>query len=87
MPNLPEGCSAAGAQSTDGQILFTPGYDKLSGQVCILRAAGQQLIGLIPVFSDRANGPVQVQQIFLSPDGTRLFVVSQGAPVFVYQVR
>ena len=87
MPNLPEGCSAAGAQSTDGQILFTPGYDKLSGQVCILRAAGQQLIGLIPVFSDRANGPVQVQQIFLSPDGTRLFVVSQGAPVFVYQER
>ena len=85
--NLPEGCGSEGPQSAGGEIRFTLGYGKLKGQVCVLGAANNRLLYRIPVFSQQNDGVIYIQQIFLSPDGTRLYVVSGDNPIFVYQVQ
>lgn len=85
--NLPEGCSPEGPQSSDGKIRFTSGYGPLEGQICVLGMTDNRLMYRIPVFPQQNDGAISIQQIFLSPDGTRLFVVSLDGPIFVYQVQ
>jgi len=53
----------------------------------VLGAADHRLLYRIPVFSQQNDGVIYIKQIFLSPDGTRLYVVSLDNPIFVYQVQ
>jgi WD40 repeat protein len=85
--NLPEGCSPVGPVSADGTVRFTPGYGDFEGQVCALNAQDSSILYRIPVFDQQADGMIAVQQLFLSPEGTRLYVTSPDGAVFVYQIR
>lgn len=84
--NLPEGCSPAGSRPADGSILFTPGYGDLAGQICILDAQEYRLLYRVPLFSGQSGAATDIAEIFLSPDGSRLYAASADGPVFVYQV-
>ena len=84
--NQPRECSPAGPLSFDNGVRFAVGYGSLSGQICVLEEEDNQLMYRITVFSAQNGEAMIIRQVFLSPDKTRLFVVSQDGPVFVYQV-
>lgn len=84
--NWPGDCSTVGPLSADGEIRFSLGFDSLYGQVCVLREKDHQLIYRLRVFSSQDESSVSIRRVFLSADSTRLFLVTQDGPIFVYQV-
>ena len=72
-------CSAVGPVSADGEIMFTGGYGSLSSNICVLKAESKELLSILP-------GPSRMGGVYLSPDGTRLYVPTWDGTVWIYQV-
>ncbi len=82
---LAAGCEPFGPVSQDGTLQFTRGYEEHTGQVCILAARDQHLLGAITVVPPAESAPA-LGWPYLSPDGRQLAVTVSSGPVFVYQV-
>lgn len=86
-PNdLPNGCAAGGERSADGTLLFTYGYDRHEGQVCVLDAYDHNLIRAFEVVPEDGRDYTGLTGLTLSPDGAQLAVSLWGGVVNVYQV-
>jgi WD40 repeat protein len=79
MPGQVEDCAAGGPVTADGKVMFTRGYDSLSGKICVLDAQSLQIRYLIPAVED-------IGGLYLSPDGKRLYAPTRDGTVLVYQV-
>jgi len=89
--NLEQGCSPAGPASKDGKLLFTIGYEKHEGEICILDASDYHLVKsivVIPAESIMKDVPPYnlIKWLFLSPDGSYLIVDTMSGLLLVYQI-
>lgn len=83
---LPQGCAAGGERSADGTLLFTYGYDRHEGQVCVLDAYDHSLIQTLNVIPREGRDYTGISGLALSPDGAQLTVSAWGGMLYVYQV-
>ena len=60
-------------------MMFTRGYDSLAGNICILHAESKELLSILPAGNHNIG-------VYLSPDGTRLYVPTWDGTVWIYQV-
>ncbi|MBN2118790.1 MAG: hypothetical protein JW730_19630 [Anaerolineales bacterium] len=84
--NLPEGCAPAGPISSDGQVMFTRGYKKHEGEICILNAQTLDFLGEIYIAPKSDTSIEWVDWLYLSPDGRQLIVTVGSGIVYVYQI-
>jgi hypothetical protein len=89
--NLEDGCTPAGPGSADGRLLFTIGYEKHEGEICILDAKDYHLVDnimVIPANSIFEDVPPYnlINWIFLAPDGRHLIVDTVSGTLLVYQI-
>lgn len=82
---LPDGCTMSGPLSADGRVRFAIGYEGREGQICILDAVDDSLVGTVEVFSaERTAG--YITWLYLPPTGDRLMVATDSGAVLVYGV-
>lgn len=84
--SLPQGCAAGGERSADGTLLFTYGYDRYEGQLCVLDAYDHSLLQTLDVVPEEGREYTGVSGLTLSPDGAQLAVSLWGGIVNIYQV-
>jgi len=82
---LPKGCASTGPVSADKGLIFTRGYDKREGKICILDADKMSLLGEILVVPESDNLG-WMDWLYLSPDGGQLIVTVGSGVIYVYQI-
>ena len=83
--NVPDDCASGGWISLNKDLLFTLGYGKKSGQVCILDAQDHSLLQLLTVVPD-ADYDFSLAGLALSNDGKTLIAATKMGTVHVYQI-
>jgi len=84
--NLAAYCSPFGPTTQDGKILFTLGYKKLQGRICILDAQDLHMIESFTVFPRESTLSGEISWLYISPDGSQLIIVMGDGAIYVYQI-
>jgi WD40 repeat protein len=77
-------CYSGGVLSKDGKVTFSLGFSEQGGEICVLDARSGELLWRVGVA--QPNIGQYIGGLYLSPDGTRLYVPMEDGIVFVYQV-
>lgn len=84
---LPDACLASGPTSPDGELHFTIGYNYRTGQICVLNVDKTRLLATIEVLEPRVAKWVELEWLYLSPDGSQLVVTTTSDILYVYEVQ